>query len=148
MRRKLTASAIALAALAACAPNATLEPYAPSDGIRITIGEEVVANNFMILTAAEGEAGYLVGGLTNYADTPTTVSVAVGEHTLVVELDAEATVLLKPEADADVDNLIPAVPAKPGDLTTVELTSSTFGGSSGQVPILDGTLSPYDQYLP
>lgn len=152
MRRKLLAgvTAVALAALAACSPGATAQPYEPSDGIRIEISDEIVAHNVMILSAAEGEPGYLVAGLTNYTKTDTSVELTVGDEIVSLEVPALETVLLRPEEPAEdgVDNLISAVPGAPGTNVEVRMVSPVFGSTSRMIPVLDGTLSPYDQYLP
>jgi hypothetical protein len=149
----LAAAACALA-VAGCAPLITQRSYAPGDGVRVEVGEQVRAENLMVVTGAEGDPGVLLGAVTNVGDTPTDVSLVVAGGTTLLALDPGQTALLgAPDAPQgstvllrDVE--IPAVPAPPGAVTDVELSTPESGSVTVAVPVLDGTLSQYEDLLP
>src|SRR5690606_961128 len=68
-RTTLVAAGAAAGALllGACAPITTQLPYAPSDGSRVDFDDAAGLRglNLMVLTAAEGEPGALLGALAN-----------------------------------------------------------------------------------
>jgi len=137
---------VGIAAVAACTPVATQLPYAPSDGARAVLGDEVTIENLLILTTAEGEPALVIGGVTNRSDEATTVTLTVGETSpLEVSVDPHDTVLLNP---ANGETLIlDASPTPPGTSIPVTISTPTAGSTTVQVPVLDGTLAPYDAYL-
>jgi hypothetical protein len=153
---RLLALGLAGAALATagCAPITTQQTYSPSDGVLVAIGEEVRASNLLILTSGEGEPGALVGALTNRTDQPTLVTVTVGAESVDIPVDPGATVLLNapdaPEADrlAVEQVTLQSVPAPPGAVADVELSTPSAGSVTVSVPVLDGTLEPYGELVP
>jgi hypothetical protein len=137
---------VGIAAVAACAPVTTQLPYAPSDGARAVLGDEVTVENLLVLTTAEGEPALVVGGVTNRSDEATTVSLTVGETSpLQVTVDPHATVLLNPTNGETL--ILDASPAAPGASVPVTISTPTAGSTSVEVTVLDGTLAPYDAYL-
>lgn len=148
------AAAACAVVLAGCSPIQTQRAYAPGDGVRAEVGEQVRAENLMVVTEAEGEPGVLLGALTNVGDAATDVTLAVGGASETIALEAGQTVLLSsPDATERaslgiVDVVIDAVPAPPGALTDVELATPESGSVTVAVPVLDGTLSQYADLLP
>ncbi len=67
-----------------------------------------------------------------------------GDVTSVV-VPAGETVILGPEAG---EVPLATVPAPPGSLVTLVLTSDVDGSVSVQVPVLDGTLEQYATLVP
>lgn len=153
-RLALIAAAALAVALAGCAPITTQRPYAPGDGVRAQVGEQVQAENLMVVTEAEGAAGVLTGALTNVGDAATAVTLSLGGLTIEVPVDAGQTVLLTaPDAqESDTvrvqDVSVAAVPDGPGALTDVTLATPEGGSVTVAVPVLDGTLSQYRDLLP
>lgn len=147
-RRVLGAAAAAALALtmSGCAfasPISTQDAYAPSDGARVVLSQgssDVRAENVMILTAGEGEAAQIFGVLANDSGTDATVVVDVEGQGSEVEVPAGGTV--------DLSELDPfeGLSAAPG--ATVEAAFTYEGTVTKAIPVLDGTLAPYDEYLP
>ena len=150
--RLLIGAAAALVALgvAGCSvvnPITTNRPYSPSDGVRVELGSVLTAENLLVISAAKGKPGALVGGLTNRGSTEVRVTIAAdGAGRVSVQVPAGATVLLgtRDNPPAAIDRVV--VP--PGAVLPV--TISTPGGGSQQVslPVLDGTLSAYTRLVP
>lgn len=144
----VTALALTLAGCSATNPVTTYLDFSPSDGVDIGLGE-VSAESVLILTAGEGEPGTMIAGLTNRGVEEAEVSIIVAgsdEPLLVVTVGPEETVLVGPDQEESV--LIESVPEPPGALAEVTLTSDRGGAATARVPVLDGTLEPYDQYVP
>lgn len=139
----------------ACAPIHTLDIFDPSDGVRATLGDEVKATNLLILTEEEGAPGTLVGSLSNLTDGDLAVDVTVnGAAGVNVELPAGHTAYLTPRTPSfdgpsfAFDAQIDAVGTPPGGTADVVIATTSGGEATVQVPVLDGTLEPYDEYLP
>ncbi|MGI5188306.1 hypothetical protein ACQEVI_09205 [Promicromonospora sp. CA-289599] len=162
MSRRATAArgarTIALAAvsatgallLAACAPTTTDLNYDPSDGAGVSVlGEEnrdLRGINLMVVSAAEGEAGNVLGALANEtADDASFTLGAPGASPVTVDVPAGGTVYLGTETGEAVQ--LDTVGAAPGDYLDATLTVG--GDSKGfQLPVFDGTLPEYADYLP
>lgn len=136
--------------LAACAPSTTTLNYDPSDGVGVSVlGEENMdlrGINLMVVSAAEGEAGNVLGALANEtADDAAFTLEAPGASPVTVEVPAGDTVYLGTETGEAVQ--LDAVGAAPGDYVDAVLT---VGGDSKefQLPVFDGTLPEYADYVP
>ena len=73
-----TGVAVVGLALAGCSTTnriTTEDPYGPSDGIRVALGD-VRGSNLLVVSEAEGEPGNLLGGLVNEGTEPRTVTVS------------------------------------------------------------------------
>ncbi|WP_420112705.1 hypothetical protein [Pseudactinotalea sp.] len=151
LSRALAALAIGAAAAAgvgACSPITTQLQYAPSDGNRVVLGDELTISNLLVLTTGEGEPALVVGGVTNHSPDATTVSLTFGEaDTVDVRVDGNSTVLLNPAHDDGVTTTLAASPVAPGANLTVTVATAASGTTSINVTVLDGTLAPYDEYL-
>lgn len=147
--RRLVLVALGLTvALAGCsATNAitTDRNYDPSDGLGIVLGE-VELTNVLVLTAAEGEAGTVLGAATNRGTNPVDLSIGLGDGAdTVVALPAGGTVTLGPDAETVG---LESVPAPPGALVTLYLETAAGGSVTLDVPVLDGTLPEYEDLVP
>lgn len=145
MRVALGAAAAAL--LAGCAmmtPIQTAQPYAASDGFRVELATGVRAENLMVLTADEGAEGEVHGSLVNDTFEDLTMTLAIGEGGISLEVPARSQVLLGVEELV----VVPAVPAAPGGTVEARLEASGHGSITRQVPVLDGTLPQYADYIP
>lgn len=148
-------SAGLITGLGACSPIQTHIPYDPSDGVQVELSNSVKATNLLVLTRAEGEAGTLVGSLTNLTESAAEVTVQVGAaDPIEVSLEAGVTAYLTPkltEYEAGmifVEARVSAVDSAPGSTIPVTITTPADGTTNIQVPVLDGTLEPYADYLP
>ena len=148
---RVLASAAALAVvLSGCSATneiTTRNEYAASDGVRAELGD-VVMGNLLVLTSAEGEAGTVLGSLTNNGQSDVEITLGVGEGGAQdpIDLPAGGTVLLGPEQDVELE--VDSVPAAPGALVDVTVTSDAGGSSTVRVPVLDGTLAEYADLVP
>lgn len=136
----VTAGAVAV--LTACAPVMTQEPYAASDGLRVELGDHVVVQNLLVVSAAEGAPGAVQGAILNTGAAEATVVLFDTE----VSVDPGQTVLLGGTTGEPL--VVDAVEAAPGATLPVELG---VDGSSTQVvpvPVLDGTLPEYADLVP
>lgn len=156
LRRLATVgAALALTAgLSACSPNETLLPVDPSDGVLATLDNQIRATNLLVLTSAEGSPGTLIGSLTNLTSEATQVQVQVGAAApVMVDVDANQTVYLTPEqvgygTSTSFDFKVGAVDAPPGGTIDISIVTPERGSVLVTAPVLDGTLEPYDQFLP
>ena len=143
-------AAFVLAALSGCSatnPITTAGSYEPSDGSSAEI-DGVRAGNLILLTAAEGATGTLLGYLTNSGDRSARVALGLPDGAALgseLRLRAGETVILGP--DGDIELRLESVPAPPG--AYVSLTMTTGSGSVAvSVPVLDGTFPQYADLVP
>lgn len=150
--RGLAALSIGVAAAlgaAACSPVTTQLPYAPSDGARAVLGDQLTVENLLILTAAEGDPALIVGGLTNRSTSTIEVTLSFGDAAtdVQVQVPASDTVLLNPANPDGETVVVDPTPGAPGTNVQVTIATASAGSTSVAVPVLDGTLAPYDQWL-
>jgi len=150
--RALAALSIGAAATVAtaCAPITTQKPYAPSDGSRAVLGDEIRVENLLILTEAEGEPALVVGAITNHGDDVAPVTLTFGEDqatSTTVQVPPSDTVLLNP-ANPDGQSLVlDETPDRPGSSVPVTISTPSSGSTTVRVTVLDGTLDPYGDWL-
>lgn len=148
LRRPLVAVALAVMfVLGACTPPTTMNQYAAGDGARANLGSQVKVENLLVITEAEGSAGTLVGGVVNLWEQEAEVSLSVQDlgEAVTVTVDPKATLLLHPEHESVV---LPSVPVPPGATLEVQISTGNSGSVTVPVPVLDGTMDPYQDYLP
>jgi hypothetical protein len=134
----LTATALGAAVLAACSYQSQAQtnvPYQPADGINVNLGA-VDARGLVLVSAAKGAAGVMVGSLINSAADPVTVSFLTPD-----QAQANATggpsVDVKGYSQTQITGVqLASVPASPCDLTTVVLHTSKAGQVFANVPVL------------
>lgn len=141
--------------LGACSPVHTLDLFDPSDGVRATLDGEVKATNLLLLTEAEGGPATLVGSLTNLTRDDLQVQVNVEDaEPIAVDIEAGHTAYLTPKTpDFDgpsfsFDAQVSSVSTPPGGTAEVTVATPSGGSTNVLVPVLDGTLEPYDEFLP
>lgn len=144
-----------LTGVGACAPVHTLDLLDPSDGVGASLESEFHATNLLILTESEGEPGTLVGSLSNLTPESLTVEITVDQaEPIVVDLLARQTAYLTPKEpkfdnrSIAVDSVVDTVGTPPGGTAEVTLSTPSGGETTVAVPVLDGTIEPYDQFLP
>ncbi|MGV8967094.1 MAG: hypothetical protein ACOH2F_12525 [Cellulomonas sp.] len=147
--RPIAAGVLLLAALAVggCSPITTAKPYAPSDGIRVDLGSTFSAANLLVISAAKGEPGVLLGGLTNRSEDPISVTLSPeGATEATVRVPAKSTVLLGGDKGEPIK--IDTVTAAPGAVLPVTISTRDGGSENVSVPVLDGTLPQYADLVP
>ena len=142
-----TAATLTFAGCSATNPIATQNDYAPSDGVGAQLGD-VSFGNLLVLTSAEGEPGTLLGSVTNRGrdDVKVTLGLSDGAAGPPIDVRAGDTVLLGPEKDVTLE--LDAVPAPPGAVVDLAVSSDAGGSSTVGVPVLDGTLPEYADLVP
>lgn len=138
--------ALLVAGCSATNPITTSENYAASDGVRVELGEAVLTN-LLVLTAAEGSEGTVLGAVSNNGqdDLELTLTLEGSADEARIDLPAGATVLLGPDEEEVV---LDSVPAPPGALVAVSVVSDRSGAVTVRVPVLDGTLPEYADLVP
>ncbi|WP_418607179.1 hypothetical protein [Georgenia sp. SUBG003] len=121
-------------------PITTQMSYAPSDGVRVQLSDDVSAENLMILTRGEDQEGHLLGAVVNRSTDPSTV-------TVTVELDGGSTYTfdLGPSENVNLtdEDLTPTrVDAPPGATLPGTVSASNAGSQDVDIPVLDGTIPP------
>jgi hypothetical protein len=130
----LVGSSIALAACQTMSPVQTDVPYQPADGININLGT-VDARGLVLVTAAKGAAGVVVGSLINNGRDPVTVTFLTPEQ-------AQSSSANGPSVQVSGSQQVPItgiqlenVPAAPGDMTNIVLQTKA-GQAFANVPVL------------
>lgn len=136
--------------LAACSPTTTTLNYDPSDGVGVSVlGEDdtdLRGINLMVVAAAEGEQGNVLGALANKTSEDVSFTLeAPGASPVTLDVPAGGTVYLGTESGEAVS--LDTVSAAPGDFLDAVLS---VGGDSAefQLPVLDGTLPEYADQVP
>ncbi|MFH5824936.1 hypothetical protein [Georgenia sp. AZ-5] len=146
-RRTVIAAAVLVAGLTGCSvanPITTQIPYAPSDGIRVSVTNGVSVENLMILTEGEGEPAHLLGAVANNSTEPISITFALGDSGQPIPVRA---------GSGDTVNFTGAGistatgEGAPGSTLPATVSADGVGDIEVEVPVLDGTLPPYDEYL-
>ncbi len=157
MKTRRIASSIALAAAIALgatgcsmiAPQGTTHPYAPSDGIDVTI-EQVALRNLLLVADESGDNFNVVFAGVNNTTDDLVVSMTFAHDST----EARADFLLVPGLSSfgnPEGEIAPTLVSLPGLKAgaTVEVYFEVAGGGEAkyEVPVLDGTLSEYKDYV-
>jgi len=155
-------SAALVASVSACSSVTTTIPYAASDGIRTSVGDVSIVN-FLVISNEDGSAGRVLGALTNNSRDASTVSITIPSeggqpHLFTVEpgetfnlnLDENKTVVgdLGENTNDLADGSQETTPVKPGTVVAAEVSATGTDPVTVQVPVLDGTLPEYADYVP
>ncbi|MFC7879366.1 hypothetical protein [Isoptericola sp. NPDC057391] len=136
--------------LAACSPTITTKPYAPSDGIRVNLTDQVRGINLMVVSEGEGEPGAVLGALANSsAEDVDFVLAAEGAEPISLTVPAGQTVYLSADQEGDqaVDAQLDTVATHPGG----DLDATLSGAGTEEdffLPVMDGTLPEYAAWVP
>ncbi len=122
----------------------TTHQYSASDGIKADLGQ-LQLRNMLIVASGEKESGRVIGAVFNQStsDATLTISGANGAQT-EIPVKAQSETYLNGQSDAAI---LSSAGAAPGGLASVTIRS---GSDSAQinVPVVDGTLPEYRQYIP
>lgn len=124
--------------------QATTIQYSPSDGIVDQVGP-VLLRNILIITSDEGEPGNLLGTMFNESDSPVQVTIEGENESSEITIEGNGKYVFEDEVDDD--GTLQGISEIPGALVDLDFTvnseSATF-----RVPVLDGTLEEYREYVP
>jgi hypothetical protein len=122
----------------------TANPYAPSDGIVKDIGP-VLLRNILVVGRDDETAGRLIGTVFNTSDEPVDLAISAGGASTTITIEGQGQIRFEEET-AD-DATLEGIEDIPGSLIDmdfeVEGDQATF-----QVPVLDGTLEEYREFVP
>ncbi|MCU1631922.1 MAG: hypothetical protein JWM61_574 [Micrococcaceae bacterium] len=122
----------------------TATPYAPSDGIVKDVGP-VLLRNILVVGRDDETAGRLIGTVFNTSDEPVDLSIRAGGASTSVTIEGQGEFRFEDET-AD-DATLEGLQDVPGSLIDVDFEvegeDATF-----QVPVLDGTLEEYREFVP
>lgn len=122
----------------------TATPYAASDGIVKDVGP-LLLRNILIVGSDDEAAGRLIGTVFNTSDDPVELSIQAGTASTNITIDGQGEFRFEDET-AD-DGTLEGLEDIPGSLVDVEFgvegEDATF-----QVPVLDGTLEEYREFVP
>lgn len=146
---RLTAVAVAALVLSACSainPITTQNHYAPSDGVQTAIGADGKGLNLLVMTTAKDAPAVLTGSLYNGGSDALDVTLSIdGTNAATVTVPASSTVQL---GTKDGQTLVQGVsPAAPGGLAQVWIGTAEDGAIQVDVPVVDGTLDPYQNVI-
>lgn len=128
------------------APQATLLPYAPSDGIEVPSSGPLEVRNALIVANADGTDGNLVAAIVNDTDTEQVLLVGLNNVVKAVKVPAGSVVSLGAESTPPL--LIEGLNAKPGADVSATFQSGSGTGVEVELPVLDGTLPQYATLVP
>ena len=127
------------------APQATTIDYSPSDGVNVPDSGPILVRNAMIITDDEGVSGNFLAALVNDTDEDLELIVGLGDEVQIIPVDARDVVSLgvdtAPMLFQDLDT-----PA--GATIEVAFQSGEGSGVAIEVPILDGELPYYADFVP
>ncbi len=139
------------AALAGCTyvtPQASLEPYEPSDGVSASVGDVDVRNAMII--SEDGISGNLVFHAVNSGseDVELTVQyeVAGTKTDITIDVPADSTTDVGYGDDGQV--FLNGILEKPGGLLALYFQYGDNIGQQVEVPVLDGSLTEYADLVP
>ncbi len=150
------ASAVVLLGTAGCtffAPQTTLKPYDASDGVNTQIGDVYIRN--VLLLTEDGSNASLLVNVVNETDNGQSVQFqyeGTGSDGTTGKVDK--SVFANPGKATSIgghgDNqiVLTGINAKPGTLFPVFVQYGDQTGKQLLVPVLDGTLEPYNKLLP
>jgi len=155
--RPLAAVSVVVAGLAlgGCsfiAPETSLEPYAPSDGLQVDLGD-VLVRNVLVVSEGSGAPGVLSGALVNRGVQDATITVEASDLITEVDVAAGQTVFMSSydsstvSSGDDVQVVLEAVDTPAGGVLEVTFTDPAAESESFEVPVLlpEG---PYAGLLP
>lgn len=136
-------ASLLVASCSAMTPIQTAELYNAGDGVRVDVSDDVRVENLMVLTDGEGGEGLVFGALVNDSAQEVLMSVTIGDGGIQLPVLPDGSVLLGSEELV----VIPQVPAAPGGMVESVVEVTGYGAFEVLVPVLDGTLPQYEEYL-
>ncbi|MEV7607274.1 hypothetical protein AB0N65_17720 [Paenarthrobacter sp. NPDC089322] len=122
----------------------TNHQYSASDGIKADLGQ-LQLRNILIVASGENEPGRVIGAVFNNSgsDATLTISGSNGAQT-EIPVKANSETYLNTGSDAAILSTAGTIP---GGLTPVTIRSGS-DSATVNVPVVDGTLPEYQEYLP
>ena len=123
--------------------QSTTKAYDPSDGVSVSVGD-LRLNNLIVLTD-DGVDGNLIFTVSNRGG-PHSVTLQYGDDVTVTTIvDGNTSTVFGGENDPIA---LPDIDSEPGSVMPLFVQYGDETGKEVLVPVLDGTISPYDEFLP
>lgn len=135
---RLPAAAAAALLVSGCAvfsPVQTDEPYIPADGVPLTI-PGLTLRNLAVVTGTDAGTGVLIGQVVNETGSAVDVSFGIeggGQASAPTTVAAYSGDTI---SDTSEQVELPGVPAPPGAMVTLTVTTAEAGQNVVQVPVL------------
>lgn len=140
VRRSSALTVIAALAMTGCsAPEETRDAIATGEDGQVGVVE---LRSMLVVSAAEGEPGRLLGTLDNESSAAVEVMISDADDQVAVTVPANGQYPLDTN-----EEILGTVEEPPGALTEITLTTPSES-TTLDVPVLDGTLDQYEPYLP
>lgn len=147
---RLPALLLALsAAVTGCSATNVVETdrtYSAAQGVAVDLGAVRLVNLLAVATAA-GEPGALSGAVTNHGSAPAQVTLTAGGDSATLDVPAQGTVYFGTGGDTGERVQLSALGAAPGAMLDLTIGTDTAGGASVRVPVVDGSVPPFDAVL-
>lgn len=127
-------------------PQATTIPYSPSDGVNVPASGPLQVRNAMVIANEDGTLGNFIGAIVNDTDSAETLNVGIAGRVATVQVPARSVVSLG--VDGAQPLFIDSLGAAPGDNVEMAFQSGDGTGVEVAVPVLDGTLPQYAEFVP
>jgi hypothetical protein len=115
-------------------PVQTDQPYNPGDGVAITLGD-VDVDGLVVVADEEGGPGTLVGHVVNNSNEAVEMGFATGGgQPATASVPAGGTLAL---STSGAPVVVTPVPARPGGMTDLVVTTPQTGQSQVSVPVLN-----------
>ena len=140
-------AALLLSGCSLIAKITTSEPYDASDGVGAHV-DDIVVQNFLIITTGEGDDAVLVGSVTNNGTQRTAVELSQpvegGEQELIMVGPGE-TVRLGIAPGREL--IVGTAETPPGSNADIKVAVRDGNSETLPVPVVDGTLPEYQRVL-
>jgi hypothetical protein len=143
-----TALLLGTSACGAVTPIASLESYAPSDGVEASF-ESIKVRNFIYLSDGQGN-GALFGSVVNSGIASATLKIQYTDAETGEKRDEQLSLLAGQKRDLGYNGNTPLaikLAGKPGQTAEVWVAEGSAAGVALSVPVLDGTLAEYEPLL-
>jgi hypothetical protein len=143
----VTGAVVMMLGISGCSFTAeqfTANPYAPSDGIVKDLGA-VLLRNVLIVGNEDESEGRLIGTVFNTSDEPVDLTITAGGASTEITIEGQGEYRFEDETADDAG--LAGIEDVPGSL--IEVDFETEGETAVfEVPVLDGTLPEYREYVP
>lgn len=128
------------------APQATTIEYSASDGVNVPESGPLAVRNAMVITNEDGNEGNFLAAIVNNTDEDQVLVFGYGEASDTIEVPARDVVSLGVNGEEPI--LLEDIDAKPGSQLAMSFQSGEGEGVRIDVPVLDGLLPYYTEYVP
>lgn len=125
--------------------QSTTRQYSPSDGIVEDVGP-VLLRNLLIVGRDDGTEGRFVGTVFNTSDEPVDLSISAGSTSTSITIDGQGE--FRFEEETTDDGTLQGLKDIPGSLLDVDFEVEGGEEATYRVPVLDGTLEEYREFVP